>query len=651
MENEKTPNPDSATLKKSSPIMNSILKASVITVNVLKDIRSNLKVKSTTNYNIPKTSLRGINSNSSNNQSNTNSSNQSSSKIDLGKAAGLTGLVGLLGVAGLAAFASFDGEKIAKNVKSLLSITDDYKLGALGFFVEGGTFGLAMSAIGAGLISFGVGQGIVNAVNLFSKDDWAEKVKSNVKTLLSIGDDNSLSNSSLILGGGALSIALGGIGAGLISFGAGQGLVNAVNLFSKDDWAEKVKSNVKTLLSINEDIKGISELGSFLGIMTSIGAGLAVFGVGAGVSNAISGLSDAYAKFTNEIDFASLIKNRVQTLLSINEDIKGVGDLGSFVGIMTSIATGLAVFGVGAGINNTISGFSDAYAKFTSGTADFASLIKNRVQTLISITDDLSDGDGPSSKAGKFAAGMSKIALGLAAFGAGSFVATLASVGEAIAKFFGANNPFDRILTLSDKADSLIQVGNALQKIAESLSSFGNIKFEGRRMAADLDDFIKEMIRVLPAIEALWTGDRATVERNRGRGTYQFIPPEGGLRAMTFIDEMSGRVSRINQMLNPERTNESNVGQLSRSISEVSNMSTRENTAAGNLLRADQNAPNPFGSLSPNIIVNNAPVTTIAPSTSNNNRITPIATSGSSIPVFSSMYDNANPWRAFMNSR
>ena len=92
-------------------------------------------------------------------------------------------------LAALGGFLDFDAEGVKKNIKTLLSISDDVG-GKAEFFLEGGTFFLAMSGIGVGLAVFGAGSAIAGLSDSLNKyvgnEAWASSIKKNVLTLLSI---------------------------------------------------------------------------------------------------------------------------------------------------------------------------------------------------------------------------------------------------------------------------------------------------------------------------------------------------------------------------------------------------------------------------------------------------------------------------------
>ena len=125
---------------------------------------------------------------------------------------------------------------------------------------------------GVGSIATGIGQ-------TFMKDDWAVRIKNSVATLVGIGD--------LDFGKALKATNLGTIGLGLAAFGLlsgvgalGQALADS---FNKEGWAQNIVANVATLVSIDDALSFLKALEA-AGTLKTIGAGLAVFGVGAGVA-------------------------------------------------------------------------------------------------------------------------------------------------------------------------------------------------------------------------------------------------------------------------------------------------------------------------------------------------------------------------------
>ena len=232
-------------------------------------------------------------------------------------------------------------QNVVDNVTTLLSIKDNLG-GNLNMLIDSAIFTAAMAGIGAGLAVFGVGSGL----NVFMKgSDWAHGIKDSVITLMSISDE--LGGKGAFIGDGAtFLVAMTGIGAGLAVFGAGSAVAGMsdglLKNFGNADWAQSIKDNVLTLLSIGSDLdeQGLSFLkegGDFFLAMTGLGAGLAVFGVG--------GL---LAKFASP-DMADKVKNNVLTLLSLTDQTDGDIEVksGKFKNAMGNISDGLKTFTAG----------------------------------------------------------------------------------------------------------------------------------------------------------------------------------------------------------------------------------------------------------------------------------------------------------------
>ena len=477
----------------------------------------------------------------------------------LGGGALLAGLGILAGGGGylLKQIQEMDAKKIVQNVKDLLSIGDSFRGGNWGFLLEGGPFTLAMVGIGAGLAAFSVGAGVTAAVQYFEQPGWTTRVKENVLELLSIADEIELGSVGLLFKGATFGLAMSGIGAGLAVFGAGSAIAglsdSLVRFTGGDEWAKNIKNSVITLMSIGNELGGsaafVGSSAAFLLSMTGIAAGLAVFGAGSAVGGVGVGLADAIAKFTGEDNFASLIKSRVSTLLSIKDDLGGAaaafGEAGTFLGIMTGLAAGLAVFGAGSVVAGVGAGLSDAIAKFSGREGDFAVKIKDQVATLISITDLLSDGGADTSKAGMFAAGMGKIAFGLAAFGTGNLVGTLANVGTAILGFFGVGNPFDQIMQIADQSDKLLNGATALERISNALNAFSNIRVSD--IDLDFEKLALNLGRAVPFLDALANGGE--VEGSGGWFSSPIIFPKGLLDPSLRLDELAAASAQVNAIL------------------------------------------------------------------------------------------------------
>jgi len=390
----------------------------------------------------------------------------------LGKMLGGAGLgvgaagIGIAAVLGAGAYfiktvEDLDTEKIVDNVKNLLSISDE--MGGKGeLFKEAGTFYVTMMGIGVGLAAFAIGAGAAQVVQKFETPGWPEKIKENVKSLLSISDELG-GNKEMLKDGGAFFLTMTGLGLGLAAFGIGQaasGVGGAINEFaSGENWAENIKKEVETLLSIGT--LGFWDTAGIVATLTGLGLGLAMFAIG----KTASGVGDAVSKFQGE-NFAEDIKKEVEILLSISK-LEGIGfDTAKFVAVMGGLGLGLAAFAIGkAG-----SGAADALTTFQGD--NFAKDIKAEVETLLTIGAETDMGQVDLT-----VEALAKLGAGLAAFALGKGLNVLADVGAAVVGFFtGTKSPIEQALALADRAQDIDEGVDAFNRFGDVLERFTGIK-------------------------------------------------------------------------------------------------------------------------------------------------------------------------------
>lgn len=268
----------------------------------------------------------------------------------------------LLAIGALIGTPLFDGKRFKDNVLALLDIGNHVGLMEL---LTLGAFPLAMKAIAKGLLMFSVGAagvGITQGIlDKFGQKNWAQGIKDNILTLLSIGNSLDLAK---VLTGAVFVPAMTMIAKGLAIFSAGAGVVAGVEYaikeyFGVSNWAQGVKDNVLTLLSIGgEGIKGLGETllkgGVFVGSMIGIAAGLAAFAVGKGIASFI------------EPDFGAKIKNNVDALLSIANIENLEGKSVAFKAAMSNLSDGLSSFAKG-GFVSSLANAGTAIAGFFTG--------------------------------------------------------------------------------------------------------------------------------------------------------------------------------------------------------------------------------------------------------------------------------------------
>ena len=267
-----------------------------------------------------------------------------------------------------------DAKKIRENVEELLSLSESFKGGGWEVFKKTGSFVSTMTGIGTGLAVFAVGSVAVNAAQRFEKPEWAENIRKSVLTLLSIKDGLG-GNMKLLGDSGTFLAAMTGIGAGLAGFGLGSTVANASYRFEKEGWAQNIKNNVLTLLSIKDELGGNIKLlkdgGTLSLALAGIGTSLAIFGAGSGIASFMSN------------DFAKKIKMNVETLLEIGDSAKPkkaddveyvLGTIGKALGKFTSRQFFSSIKNAGTSIFGFLGGPIEEFLELANKTDDIAGI-------------------------------------------------------------------------------------------------------------------------------------------------------------------------------------------------------------------------------------------------------------------------------------
>lgn len=252
---------------------------------------------------------------------------------------------------------------VKDNVLTLLSIADGVS-GNISLLFKGASVGTALLGLGAGLIAFGTGSALTGLGQWITDTDWAHQVKDNVTTLLSIADGLG-ANAELLLEGAVFTGAMTGLGVGLAALSVGQAAAGLAQFVTDDDWAQRVKDSVATLLSISELPGIGWDTATFVATMAGLATGLTAFALGKGANVVVDGADEALAYFADEEDFADRIKSQVETLLSISSLPGVGADTGMFVATMSGLALGLTAFALGKGLDTTVEGVDKALAYFT----------------------------------------------------------------------------------------------------------------------------------------------------------------------------------------------------------------------------------------------------------------------------------------------
>ena len=435
----------------------------------------------------------------------------------------------------LKSFEDVDGMKIAQNINDIMTIvpSDEGAGKMLEFLGEGATFFLVMTGLGVGLAAFGIGAGVA-AVTSFLDPVFGEKIKYNVLTLLSI-PENAGGKLETMKKGGALLLALTGLGIGLAVFGAGSTVgvtADVIGDFVNPDWASSIKNNVLTLLSIPDNAGGnldtMKKGGSLLLALTGLGIGLTLFGIG----STIVGIGEAVTNFTNP-EWATSIKDNVLILLSIGEAVKG-GNVemlkkgGTFFLAMTGLGAGLAVFGLG----QTFTGIGNFFAG-----DNMAKKVKDDVKTLLSVVEQDPD---ILRKSRNFKAAMINVGDAMAVYGSSTLKKAGADFLGGIAKLFtfggGEPSPVDVAIRIGNNEAKINKGAQGMRTLARSLETFSRVDLD----SADLSNY-DELMEDLIA----FTSQMATLQ---GTGTFGGMVIEEPM--LDTLNEFSDTLNHMADALN-----------------------------------------------------------------------------------------------------
>lgn len=511
----------------------------------------------------------------------------------LGGIGGLIGGVGKgVGFAGLGIGAAllgfsqvmdqFDPDKVKEGVETLLSIGEGYESN-VEFLKEGGSLGIALTGIGAGLAIFSVGQGANALVNwLDQRENWTQDVKDDVETLLSIPDLPGADGANVA----AFTLTLSSLGLALAAFGIGQTATAAGTAIQKfignEDWPGEIKSNVETLLEI-PDLKNatLGNLVAFPAIMASLGLGLIAFSAGqatAGLASIPTVATDSFAKFAG-VDggenWAGNVRDNVEKLLEIpaleNATFKNTA---AFPAIMAAIGLGLIAFSAGqatAGLASIPTTATDSFNRFTGQTEageNWAEMIRKNVETLLLIPNM----PGVGADTVKFTAVMAGIGAGLTAFAFGKVVEGGATALNEGVTYFTTKENLDFADRIKSEVETLLEIPNlpgvgadtakfatVMGGIAVGLTAFsaGKLVEGGATAVQGMIDFftgqdkgfavrIKEEVTTLLSITNGQTDDGSTFSTAMGNiatGLLKFTGGEFGASLLNIGSNILGFLS------------------------------------------------------------------------------------------------------------
>ena len=323
-----------------------------------------------------------------------------------------------------------------------------------------GKFGGMLAGAGIAAAGLGVGIGLIfmSAPKLIKafEDMDVEKIKTNVTTLLSINDEVEKTGGNMFAEGGKFFVTMAALGAGLGIFAVGGAAAAAAQKFQGDDFAADIKKNVATLLSIAE--LNTEDSTAVMGTLSKIGGGLVAFGIGSFFANASSD------------EQAQEVKKSVGTYLSIaNIEDASISSADTVMGMLARIGGGLVAFGIGSLFANAAS-------------AEQALAVKTSVGHYLSISED------PNSDPAKMentVNALKSLGGGLVGFGVGSFFANASGEGQGLA----IKNTVTELLSIggSGDIDKIDETVLALSALGAGLAAFGTGSFVGALTGAASD--------------------------------------------------------------------------------------------------------------------------------------------------------------------
>lgn len=359
------------------------------------------------------------------------------------------------------------------------------------------------------------------------------------------------------------ALAAGEVGISWINAipaGSAKGLVSAFQIFNEAVAVLDTKSItvLGSLIAASATFGSGRTAASIIAGMTGIGLGISAFmaslaagevgiswiyaipaGSGKGLVASFQMFNDAIMALTPESLAALAVVMAAGTALGAS----GIGAAGIVIG-MGAIGAGIAAFMGALAVGDVIT----AVAAWTTGgePGEALKMMLVNIFTGLSYANNITGLDLIS-----LAEGITAIAGSLIAFGVGNLVGTLTEVGVAILGFFGVDNPFDQIMQIADKAESLTAAGTALETIAAALGKFGAIKFNAANV--DFEAMALQLGKAIPTLKALAIGGE--VEGSAGWFTGPVVFPDGGiLNPDIRLDEMAAAIAKVNYILGQTTT-------------------------------------------------------------------------------------------------
>ncbi len=413
--------------------------------------------------------------------------------------------------------------------------------GAVGGAKKAGLAAVGMTALGLGIGGFigglALGSEVLDIANvdLSAFPEQAKQLADGLNAFSTLSPAAAGALGGLLATGG-LFAAFSGLGTsvkmavGMTAIGAGlggfmsalatTGGLAAMAGFDGEGFAT-VAGNIAEGLGAfsNRDMAGLAGLFAVGSIFGAVPGGLAVQGMaalgatamGLGIGGFVSGIALGGGLASLLGSDGSSLKTILVNLATGMKSFNGIkGDNFEKLGLgMAGLGAGIGALFVSLGANGVVQGINnlkDNFMGFFTGKEveeakspfeALAEMIKPLEKVDFSQINDI---DGP-----KFKSAMTGIADGLNAYSKISLKTSFRDIGVAINQFMsGEKGAFNKIAELGDQADDLREGADALERIADAMVVFSNIKFDSNQI--NFEGMAKKLAQAIPLLRGLAKG-------------------------------------------------------------------------------------------------------------------------------------------------
>lgn len=329
----------------------------------------------------------------------------------------------------------------------------------------------------------------------------------------------------------ALSGAMAAFGAGSAVAGLGSmvgGITGAIGkLFGADDPLEQLKQFAAADIDAEKVKSNAEAMAAFSAAMAAGAAGGAAEGLGSVVSGIAGGIGALFGGSDTDDIVADMVK-----FAAVDVDTAKVKNnaeaMIAFSGAMAASAGGNAVSGLGTLVSGIAGGIGALFGGDT--TEDTFEQLKK-----------FASYDIDSAKVKNNAEAMSAFSAAMATGAAGTGASAVASIGSAIASFFGGDTPLDQVKEFGEMKLNVAQIeanANAIKSMSTSLNGFSE---------TDLDD--TPIISYTEAIEKLTEAlGKMNEELSRDNDTLMTSRADAGELLSGISASSSGTAQGTNQL-------------------------------------------------------------------------------------------------------